>query len=84
MIDDHKNWLEVLFDAFTIGDGCATFLAYVVIFVGLIVVCDAMWILFTTPSPPPAPTWDPAWIKGVPGFGGVTPTPLPDGSWLPW
>jgi len=48
-----RDTLNELLDVFLIGDGCASFLAYVVIVVAFVVCVFSLWVLFTTPSPPP-------------------------------
>ena len=59
MTEKGRDTLNELLDAVLIGDGCATFLAYIVIFVVFVVCVYALWILFTTPTPLPSASWLP-------------------------
>lgn len=82
MTDDHKNSLQQLFDDFTMPTGCATVIATVIALVVLVVIVYGLWILFTTPSPPPAPEYDPSWGHGVPGLGAIAPWLWAGEAWL--
>jgi len=83
-VSTHKrDTLNELLDAFLIGDGCATLLAYVVIVVAFVVCVFSLWVLFTTPSPLPL-KWDQSLATQIPGNQGDTPTPLPSELSLPW
>ena len=82
MSTHRRDTLNELLDAFLIGDGCATFLAYVFIIVAFVVCVFSLWILFTTPSPPPL-KWDPSLATQLHGAQGATSTPLPSVLWLP-
>ena len=77
-----RDTLNELLDAVLIGDGCATFLAYVVAIVVFVVCTYSLWVLFTTPSPPPLRR-DPSLATQLPGTLPDTPAPLPSASPLP-
>ena len=83
MSEKRRDTLNELLDGLLIGDGCAMVLAYIVIVVMLVVSVYSLWILFTTPAPPPL-HWDPSLATQIPGTGGGRPTPLPSESSLPW
>ncbi len=66
MSGGRRNRVNDLLEAFSLGDGCATFLAYMVILVAFVVCVFALWVLFTTPSPPPL-KWDSSLATQFPG-----------------
>ena len=67
-----RDRLNELLGAFSLGDGCATCLVWVIIIVALVVCVFALWVLFTTPSPPPL-KWDPSLATQLPGNEQWTP-----------
>jgi hypothetical protein len=47
--EQQKNWVEVLHDEVAMGDGCATFLAYLSVLVAFALLVYGLWVLFTAP-----------------------------------
>jgi len=72
MSGGRRDRVNDLFEAFSLGDGCATCLVWVLIIVAFVVCVYALWVLFTTPSPPPL-TWDPSLATHLPGNEQWTP-----------